>query len=58
MRTALKKRTGPNGHYYELSFSVGLRFGGTELLAFLEWEQDVSFESSVFGSPDMLILPG
>jgi hypothetical protein len=44
MHAALVKSTGPDGDYYDLSYSVALRFGGTELLAFVEWEQNVSFD--------------
>lgn len=45
MRQALKKKTGRDGDYYYLDFTMALQFGGTELQAFVEWEQDVSFMS-------------
>ncbi|KAG8703977.1 hypothetical protein FRC08_002527 [Ceratobasidium sp. 394] len=40
MRQALKKKTGRDGEYYYLDFSMALQFGGTELQAFVEWEQN------------------
>jgi len=40
MRQALKKKTGRDGEYYYLDFTMALQFGGTELQAFVEWEQD------------------
>ncbi|KAF8606754.1 hypothetical protein BDV93DRAFT_468345 [Ceratobasidium sp. AG-I] len=40
MRQALKKKTGRDGDYYYLDFTMALQFGGTELQAFVEWEQD------------------
>jgi hypothetical protein len=42
MRQALKKKTGRDGDYWYLDFTMALQFGGTELQAFVEWEQDVS----------------
>ncbi|KAF8751777.1 ATP binding [Rhizoctonia solani] len=42
MRQALKRKTGPDGEYYRLDYTIALQFGGTEIQAFLEWEQDVS----------------
>ncbi|KAG8793238.1 hypothetical protein FRC12_003455 [Ceratobasidium sp. 428] len=35
----LEKRAGPDGDYYKLAFTIALQFGGTELRAFLEWEE-------------------
>jgi hypothetical protein len=43
MRQALKKKMGRDGDYYYLDFTMALQFGGTELQAFVEWEQDVSY---------------
>ncbi|KAG8716979.1 hypothetical protein FRC09_014937 [Ceratobasidium sp. 395] len=40
MSGALQKKSGPDGDYYEHIFTVVLQFGGTELRAFLEWEED------------------
>ncbi|QRV77751.1 heat shock protein 70 kDa 12A [Ceratobasidium sp. AG-Ba] len=40
MRQALKRKTGRDGEYYYLDFTMALQFGGTELQAFVEWEQD------------------
>ncbi|CAE6466496.1 unnamed protein product [Rhizoctonia solani] len=40
MRQALKRKTGRDGDYYYLDFTMALQFGGTELQAFVEWEQD------------------
>ncbi|KAF8669464.1 ATP binding [Rhizoctonia solani] len=40
MRQALKRKTGPDGEYYRLDYTIALQFGGTEIQAFLEWEQD------------------
>ncbi|CAE6366755.1 unnamed protein product, partial [Rhizoctonia solani] len=40
MRQALKRKTGPDGEYYCLDYIIALQFGGTEIQAFLEWEQD------------------
>ncbi|KAG9124306.1 hypothetical protein FRC07_012076 [Ceratobasidium sp. 392] len=37
MHQALKSR---DGDYYYLDFTIALYFGGTELRAFMEWEQD------------------
>ncbi|KAG8717790.1 hypothetical protein FRC09_013662 [Ceratobasidium sp. 395] len=37
---ALEKKSGPDGDYYELNHNVAFQFGGTELTAFIEWEQD------------------
>ncbi|ELU36999.1 hypothetical protein AG1IA_08972 [Rhizoctonia solani AG-1 IA] len=42
MRQALKRKTGRDGEYYYLDFTMALQFGGTEIQAFVEWEQDVS----------------
>ncbi|KAF8695747.1 ATP binding, partial [Rhizoctonia solani] len=40
MRQALKRKTGRDGEYYYLDFTMALQFGGTEIQAFVEWEQD------------------
>lgn len=37
----LTEQEGPSGNYWVLKFVVGIRFGGTELEAFIEWEKDV-----------------
>ncbi|KAG8793236.1 hypothetical protein FRC12_003453 [Ceratobasidium sp. 428] len=40
MRQTPKKEVGPDGDYYKRGFNIALQFGGTELRAFLEWEED------------------
>ncbi|KAG8717792.1 hypothetical protein FRC09_013664 [Ceratobasidium sp. 395] len=40
MGGALEKKKGPDGDYYKISYTIALHFGGTELRAFLEWEED------------------
>ena len=39
---ALEQRSGADGIYWMLRFKVGIRFGGTELQAYLEWNEGVS----------------
>ncbi|KAF8597354.1 hypothetical protein BDV93DRAFT_499702 [Ceratobasidium sp. AG-I] len=36
----VKQHSSITGSYWVLSYKVGLRFGGTELSAFIEWEQN------------------
>lgn len=40
LRGAMEPKTGLNGTYWQISFSVGIRFGGTQLEAFIEWEEN------------------
>ncbi|EUC57638.1 heat shock 70 kDa protein 12A [Rhizoctonia solani AG-3 Rhs1AP] len=40
MRQALKRKTGRDGDYYFLDFTMALQFGDTELRAFVEWKRD------------------
>lgn len=40
LRGALKQEEGLNGTYWHLKFMIGIRFGGTEMEAFIEWEED------------------
>lgn len=43
LRSALARNVAPNGlAYWSLSFNVCIRFGRTELEAFLEWTEGVS----------------
>jgi hypothetical protein len=37
----LHEKTGANGIYWSLDFTIGIRFGGTELEAFVEWFEGV-----------------
>ncbi|KDQ12464.1 hypothetical protein BOTBODRAFT_34432 [Botryobasidium botryosum FD-172 SS1] len=39
LKGALVRRTGPNGAYWTIGFSIALTFGGTELKASLVWEE-------------------
>lgn len=41
LRGRLTKKLGLNGTYWELSFTIGIRFGRTELEAFVEWDEEV-----------------
>ncbi|KAF8337473.1 uncharacterized protein EI90DRAFT_2968350 [Cantharellus anzutake] len=35
----LEKRQGPKGTYWLLNYKIGIQFGGTELQAYLEWNE-------------------
>lgn len=37
----IQKQSSITGTYWEQNYKVGIRFGGTELSAFIEWEQNV-----------------
>ena len=37
----LRKACGVKGNYWILEITVGIRFGGTELEAFVEWNEEV-----------------
>ncbi|KAF8305224.1 uncharacterized protein EI90DRAFT_3001470 [Cantharellus anzutake] len=37
---ALEERWGSEGRYWRLDYKIGIRFGGTELQAYLEWVED------------------
>ncbi|PVF93793.1 hypothetical protein CPB86DRAFT_789737 [Serendipita vermifera] len=39
-RSAAKMRSGPNGIFWEIKFDILIRFGGTSMRAWLEWEQE------------------
>jgi hypothetical protein len=41
LRGLLVKRMGVQKYYWTLNYKVGIRFGGTELEAFIEWEKKV-----------------
>lgn len=41
LRGRLTKKIGPNGPYWKLYYVIGIRFGRTQLEAFLEWDEDV-----------------
>ncbi|QRV75597.1 heat shock protein 70 kDa 12A [Ceratobasidium sp. AG-Ba] len=41
MQASLKKNTGSSGTYYELEFDLCLELGGTEIKAYLEWNEKV-----------------
>jgi hypothetical protein len=45
MSGALEAKIGPRGKYWGLLFWVCIRFGDTELSAYLEWEEEVSIQS-------------
>jgi hypothetical protein len=46
---ALEPRIGAHGSmYWRLYFDVCIRFGGTELEAYLEWEENVSLLRTAF----------
>lgn len=45
---ALEKRQGTNGTISILHFEIGVRFGGTQLEAFLQWDENVSRPSFMF----------
>jgi len=38
---SLQPRNGPQGQYYRAEYDVGVTFGGTELKAFIEWNENV-----------------
>ncbi|KAG8716980.1 hypothetical protein FRC09_014938, partial [Ceratobasidium sp. 395] len=39
MGNVMRRKTGPDGDYYAVDYTIALQFGGTELRAFLEWEE-------------------
>ena len=41
MRGLLIKEMGSKGYYWILKYRIGIRFGGTELEAFIEWTEGV-----------------
>jgi len=43
LKGLLEKKVGANGYYWSLVFDIGIRFGGTELEAFIEWEEEVYY---------------
>jgi hypothetical protein len=46
---ALEPRIGAHGSmYWRLYFDVCIRFGGTELEAYLEWEENVSLLGATY----------
>ncbi|KAF8311659.1 uncharacterized protein EI90DRAFT_2953365 [Cantharellus anzutake] len=38
---ALKERQGVKGKYWEVKYNIGIKFGGTELQAYLTWTENV-----------------
>jgi len=36
---SLTRKSGPNGEYWQINYSIGLKFGGTELQAALIWKE-------------------
>jgi len=40
LRGALQRQEGCHGIYWILEFTIGIRFGGTEMEAFIEWEEN------------------
>jgi hypothetical protein len=45
----LKAGTGPDGLFFITEFDVGITFGGTELKAFVQWEENVRRPMGCFG---------
>jgi hypothetical protein len=41
LRGGLVQSMGTKGYYWTLNFDIGIRFGGTELEAFIEWKEGV-----------------
>ena len=41
MTRLLEKKKGTRGKYWVLNFTIGIKFGGTELEAFVEWYDGV-----------------
>ncbi|KAF8593068.1 hypothetical protein BDV93DRAFT_590255, partial [Ceratobasidium sp. AG-I] len=41
LKGTLKREEGSHGTYWVLDFTVAIRFGGTELEAFIEWKENV-----------------
>jgi len=42
LRASLQALDGPKGKYYQFVFKVAIKFGGTQLQARIQWEEDVS----------------
>lgn len=47
LRGALQRQEGLLGPYWRLKIQIVIRFGGTELEAFLEWERNVRLGESI-----------
>lgn len=43
----LHEARGANGNYWILEFTIGIRFGGTELEAFVEWYERVKLSHCI-----------
>jgi hypothetical protein len=41
MLAAIETKEGPRGKYWEMVFSVIVRFGGTSMRAWIEWKENV-----------------
>ena len=57
----LEKREGALGPYWILDYTIGIKFGGTEFRAFVEWEEKVgSFQcaSSLCSDISLIIIQG
>jgi hypothetical protein len=42
LRPSLRPLDGPRSKYYQFDFKIAIRFGGTQLQARIQWEEDVS----------------
>jgi len=54
LRGSLKPKRGPHGKYYDAEIRIAIKFGGTQLQARFQWEEDVRI--SPLESRKMLIV--
>ena len=57
LRGLLVRTMGTSGYYWTLEFDIGIRFGGTELEAFIEWKEGVPTFHHEYIYCTLMILP-
>ena len=48
LQSSLKLKEGPKEKYYEVNYSIAIRFGGTQLQARLQWNEGVRMTTTTY----------